>query len=525
MKNYTIVLLDENQEHHEQIMKESVMQSLGFTVLARAKREVDVWRLALRLRPDVILGMEISHADAVCLQGKLQKILPFTKLLLFSNTGKPDDDTTADMGKDMVSVNMTKDMEKLLAKLHRMLDRQYEDAGKDPMGKQRYEDSLPMIRNYVLITLLEGTISETQLHQWMDLTMIDGSSLGSMVALLKFHKEIYSAVGSEAIRQVIMDDVNGKLSCEVFPYGKQMVIVINVYEETDMETVLSCMADVRLLIKQTYDFSTAVGISGICHHPRRICHAYQEAQTALDYRLILGDDAVIAYPSLQLDTSFRLHFCGQAEEAFWKQIRTGDSVQIQKAIDELLRQMTDRILMISQYHMYAAEILLSLSHLIQTHHMEEKHIFVESMNLYDPLRQFHTVQEFGAWLLVVSLRLHKQIIRNRVSSSMLTVEKAKHIIVEQYADRTLSVETISAMLHISSPYLSTVFKKETGCSLISYLTGQRLTNAVQLLESSDEKSYQIAEKVGYSDANYFSYVFKKSYGVSPSRYRKEKNSG
>ena len=39
---------------------------------------------------------------------------------------------------------------------------------------------------------------------------------------------------------------------------------------------------------------------------------------------------------------------------------------------------------------------------------------------------------------------------------------------------------------------------------------------------TNEKSYKIAEMVGYTDANYFSYVFKKKYGVSPSKYRNEK---
>lgn len=76
-----------------------------------------------------------------------------------------------------------------------------------------------------------------------------------------------------------------------------------------------------------------------------------------------------------------------------------------------------------------------------------------------------------------------------------------------------------AQLGVSNSYFSSIFKKEVGKSFISYLTDYRMDIAEDLVLNTDEKSYTIAEKVGYLDANYFSYVFKKKFGVSPSKYR------
>ena len=67
---------------------------------------------------------------------------------------------------------------------------------------------------------------------------------------------------------------------------------------------------------------------------------------------------------------------------------------------------------------------------------------------------------------------------------------------------------------------STIFKKETGKSFITYLTDYRMDVAVRLIVETNDKSYEIGEKVGYLDANYFSYVFKKKFGVSPSKIQK-----
>ena len=108
----------------------------------------------------------------------------------------------------------------------------------------------------------------------------------------------------------------------------------------------------------------------------------------------------------------------------------------------------------------------------------------------------------------------------RENSALTAVANAKAFIGDHFHDPDLSVDTICRILHVSPNYFSTIFKRETGQTYIAYVTQLRLEKAVELLEHTDDKTYVIAEKIGYPDQNYFSYVFKKKYGVSPTKYRR-----
>ena len=71
---------------------------------------------------------------------------------------------------------------------------------------------------------------------------------------------------------------------------------------------------------------------------------------------------------------------------------------------------------------------------------------------------------------------------------------------------------------MSPAYFSTLFKKEMSQTYVAYLTDLRLNKAVELLNTTDYKTYVIAEMVGYQEQNYFSYVFKKKFGIPPTKY-------
>lgn len=85
----------------------------------------------------------------------------------------------------------------------------------------------------------------------------------------------------------------------------------------------------------------------------------------------------------------------------------------------------------------------------------------------------------------------------------------------------LTLKSLAAMCFISPSYLSALFKQEAGTTLIDYINTQRVNRAAQLLEHSSHTIAAVAEEVGILDVNYFTKIFKKTLGVTPTRYRRE----
>lgn len=92
-------------------------------------------------------------------------------------------------------------------------------------------------------------------------------------------------------------------------------------------------------------------------------------------------------------------------------------------------------------------------------------------------------------------------------------------VVLDNTDCEISVKSIAEELFLNHSYLSTLFKEKTGSSLVEYITMIKMERAKAIFMTSDLKNYEIADRLGYKDVEYFSKVFKKYTGETPSSFK------
>lgn len=99
------------------------------------------------------------------------------------------------------------------------------------------------------------------------------------------------------------------------------------------------------------------------------------------------------------------------------------------------------------------------------------------------------------------------------------VELAREYVEEHYYENIMLAD-VAQKVGISPGYLSTLFQKQLSKGFVDYLNEIRIEHACTYLRQNSLKTYEIAYKVGFKDEKYFSKVFKKIKGQSPSEYRK-----
>ena len=105
------------------------------------------------------------------------------------------------------------------------------------------------------------------------------------------------------------------------------------------------------------------------------------------------------------------------------------------------------------------------------------------------------------------------------------LENSIEYIKTHYMDENMSLNAVAQVANISANHLSALFSQNIGQTFIEYLTGIRMEHAKELLRCTGKRASEIALEVGYKDSHYFSYLFKKTQGMTPSDYRKAKEEG
>lgn len=531
MAYYRLLLVDDEEEVREGIIRKLDWESLGYTVVGDAENGMEALEKAEQLHPDVVMtDIKMPFMDGLELGEKLQKEMPSTKLIIFS--GFDDFEYAQKAIKLNVAEYVLKpinsaELIQTLRKLRQQLDREYNEKRDAETLRRYYKESLPVLREQFLAGLMEGHVTNARLQFQNKLYDMNLHAEAWAVALVRADtapRHDTALFGEEelipiSLKCTVDDILGGFCSFTSFLYLDCVAVIAELNVKSDVMPLLTRVNEICKAAERILGVRVVAGVGTPCASLMEIRHSYRDAQNALDYSAALGEGKAVYIADIEPETSVKMLFDEQDEREIVNAVKMEPEEAIRKKISALFERYESMHVPLSQYQIYLMEIITALLKVIQAYELNTEDVFGENINYLSTIASLRSPSEMKQWCSDCSVKVSARIKRGRIDSSKMLAQNAKQYIAEHFSDIELSVESLCGYLHVSPAYFSTVFKRETGMSFVACLTEARLQEAVNLLKTTGDKTYIIANKVGYPEPNYLSYVFKKKYGVSPSKYR------
>lgn len=243
-----------------------------------------------------------------------------------------------------------------------------------------------------------------------------------------------------------------------------------------------------------------------------LCYSYEFAKFMLEQEFLFGHYDVLSISTIEQQQEEAE--CPQQEQ-FMLMIEVGDLDGIRESVEKfevycrknLMKEMDIKI-----------QIMYNL--MMIRNGIEKKYGRLNEQ-ITERMEKMNRSEKLGS-LMELYCEVLQDMCRQIGSDDAATVIKRMYYYMEKNYDQDLKVEGFAKMFNYNSNYLGKIFRKEMGDSFNNILDTIRIANAKRLLLETDMKVYQISEKVGYSNIDYFYLKFKKYVGISPKEYKRER---
>ena len=292
--------------------------------------------------------------------------------------------------------------------------------------------------------------------------------------------------------------------------------------ETDRDKLKAYNAQIIQAIRThtaEKNISLTVAAGGMYCGTRHIRTSYEEAIQALSLKFIVGQNRDIFFEDFTDRIEMQRNLVFDVEDISVRlSFETREAVA--SSFDRLINNIKEKGAFSALYiQLIITNIYICALQMLRRAEVDVEKAFGNPLHKYEIVLQHETVEERVDGLKKLVLEMYDVIENSRMNAFSGVIAQAETYIMDNYGRRTLSLGEVIKHIGMSQGYFCAEFKKKTGETFVDYLTRVRMEKARELLTLSDRKVYEISELVGYDNATYFSTLFKKQYGVSPSEFK------
>ena len=521
----------------EFVMREGIKNNIdwnshGYEFCGEASDGELAFPMIQKLNPDIVItDIKMPFMDGLELSRLIKKELPFTEIIILS--GYEEFEYAKEAIKIGVSQYLTKPIngEELLREVD-LLAEKISEKRKEREIREKYvremEENFLGERKNLFQYLVTGSKSMSELLEISDKLNIDLSAIWYRVVLVKIQSMNHARDEySNSLVQIeqklkAIDEDKGLLVFDRNLEGQALIFKADTREELEkiQNDYLGKMRDLLGDYKQIRYF---VGIGMPVNRLSELPSSFEQASHAFAHRYLVKESCIWNYEEMEQniyhDEEFNISNVNpkQLDRSKLREfLKFGDKEEVTYFVEEYFKDLGPNAMKSNMFRQYIIlDAYFCVVDFLDSLQLQKDEL--EPLDITSGILQSEeTAIKYVIRIIEKALELREKTASNRYGG---IVDEVKKYIDKNYADEDLSLNVLASHVNFSPNHLSMVFSQQTGKTFIKYLTDFRMSKAKELLRCTGKRSSEISLEVGYKDPHYFSYLFKKTQGMTPTQYR------
>lgn len=520
-----LIIVDDEKTTRDSLEAYIPWKELGIDVIATAKNGLAALELAEQTPPDIVLSdVRMPKMDGIELAINIRSRFPQCKIIFLSGYSDKEYLKSAINLKAVSYIEKPIQIEEIKTVIRETValckKEERQKAQTDKLNNLLNENE-PFIRQEVTLELIKENPDVSNLSvKYEDLYQMLGSAHSFIVYSIAINWG--SSVDNDTridCRRTLL-----KIFCDLaelnnlagFTEDNQMTIISTKTQDCKLSAFQIAMKLADELSSNARGlFTFSVGIGTPTPDYKNLQESYYTACSAVQNQFYDSTKNIFEYREWSGS-------CFKVEKSVYTDFKTVLKKRDFTGATGIIKNITDRAAIemdndINSVKNVFFNLLLIIFEVARENHFINKAQDSEKKYIWQEIDATRTLASLSKYVHThVETILVQANDRDSVNHKIHVIMKYVH---EHYAENSLTIQAIAENVYLSQTYLCAFFKKSTGKTLNEFITEVRIEKSKELLKDSNIKLYEIATSIGFTDANYFSTLFKKYTGYTPSEFR------
>lgn len=279
------------------------------------------------------------------------------------------------------------------------------------------------------------------------------------------------------------------------------------------------------IICNCFGFTVTIAVSSEGNKMTQLPEKFKECREALEHKFYMGNNSIILHNDINTFFKYDDHsMLEKLQKALIEGVKSGNEQSVRDRLQDIYSYVKSidpaKKDFVKNFYWNIISSLNSIRDSLVSGYGDKKLEYGELNGLYGLIEKCSNTEELNTLLDESARSIASKVNSYNNKSIKLILRKAVEYLQEHYNEQ-VTLNEVAEHTFVSTYYISRMFKKEMGKNFVDYLNEIRIEKAKEMLRDVRFKTYEVAEQVGIPDAHYFSKLFKKYVGVTPTEFREK----